>query len=176
MFLLDRKVQRLSERTIDFYEDQLLPFIDWCAGHGAEGLEAVTPTLIRAYLAGRQDANVSDYTVHAAARSLRAFFNFCVSEELLAASPMRKVSMPKVAKRILPAFVIEDVERLLNVSITSRERAVVLCLLGAGCRVQEFVSLNGGDIDLAQGVVHVRHGMGGKDRGTFQGRYPTCAR
>jgi site-specific recombinase XerD len=50
-----------------------------------------------------------------------------------------------------------------------RDRALLLALLDTGCQATEFLSLNLGDVNLADGWVMVRHGKGGKGRVTFLG-------
>lgn len=169
LFLLDRKVQRLSPRTIDFYANQIPPFQRWCAAQGITTAAAVTATHIRSYLAGLHERGLAAASVHAAARSLRAYFNFCVREEMLSVSPMKKVSMPKLDRPVLPAFDAADADKLLRACADSRERAVVLCLLDTGCRASEFIALDGGDIDVAQGTVRIRKGKGGKERTVYLG-------
>ena len=54
-------------------------------------------------------------------RAARAFFNFCVDEELLTVSPMRKVKMPRSSKEIQPAFTPDDVRAILGACATPRE-------------------------------------------------------
>ena len=54
---------------------------------------------------------MDDDTVITSFRVLRAWLNFCVNEELIAASPMRKVKAPILPKEILPAFAPEDLRR-----------------------------------------------------------------
>lgn len=169
LFVLDRKVQRATENTILFYQRQLRPFIRWCSERGVESISVVAAAHVRAYLVSLQERDLSDRSVHAAARSLRAWFNFAVAEELLTVSPMVKVGMPKLDKRILPAFSADDVKRLLAACTTKRDRAALLFLLDTGCRATEFISLDGGDIDAKQGTVRIRQGKGRKDRVAFLG-------
>jgi site-specific recombinase XerD len=168
-FLLDRQVKHLSHRTIRFYGDQIRPFLAWCQAQGVRQPGEVRALHVRSYLVARQEAGRSDYTVHAAARSLRAFFNFCVQEELLSVSPMAKVGMPKVNQRVLPAFAAEDVERLLAVCTCQRDRLILLFLLDTGVRSTELLALNGADVDAQTGVVRVWKGKGMKDRVTYLG-------
>lgn len=169
MFMLDRKIRRLTQSSLDFYADQIPPFINWCAAQSIIALGSVRPTILRAYLDHLQTRNLSDHSIHAAARALRAWLNFCVSEELIAESPMKKVSMPKLDKRILPAFTEADVKALLAACTGSRDKALVLFLLDTGCRASEFIGLNGGDVDLKDGTARIRQGKGRKDRVVYLG-------
>ena len=170
MFLLDRKVQRLSSHTLRFYSTQVRPFLIWCAEtHSIGALGAIKPLHVRAYLLSLHERELSSNSVHAAARGMRAFFNFCVREELLTVSPMAKVTMPKVDRPILPSFEPGDIEQILKSCSGARERAIVLVLLDTGCRAAELLHMNGSDIDVPQGIVHIRKGKGGKDRIAYLG-------
>jgi integrase len=69
---------------------------------------------------------MDDDTVITSLRVIRARLNFCVNEELIAASPMRKVKVPTLPKEILPAFAPEDVRKLLSACRRLRDTAMVL--------------------------------------------------
>lgn len=170
LFILDRKAQRLSEHTVRFYKCHIPRFLEWCeTEHHVKSLDEITSVHIRAYYIKLYEAELSSYSVHAVARALRAYFNFCVNESLLAESPMRKLKMPKLDHVILPAYEVGDVVKLLKNCQIVRDRAIVLFLLDTGCRASEFINLDGGDVDLAQGTVHIRKGKGGKDRIVYLG-------
>ncbi|RIK36519.1 MAG: hypothetical protein DCC55_27085, partial [Chloroflexi bacterium] len=169
-FELDNRARRLSPRTLEYHRFALTPFVAWCESHDARTVGGITPALIRAYLVSLQDRQLADNTIHGSARAIKRFLNFCVQEELIALSPMRKVRMPTIAKRILPAFTEAEVERLLAASWSKRDEAVILVLLDTGLRASEFVALDGSDVDLARGTVHVRQGKGGKDRTVYLGQ------
>ena len=169
LFQLDNRARRLTPTTVQFYRDTLSPFLAFCKGAGATHTADITPAIIRAYLVSLQERDLAAHTVHGAARSIRAFLNFLVREEVLAESPMRKVTMPRVDRRILPAFTVKEVRALLDVSTTERDTAAVLFLLDTGLRAAEFCALNGSDVDLVAGLVHVRLGKGRKGRTAYLG-------
>ena len=78
-FLLLKQAQLCSEQTIDWYERMLSPFI-------AE--YQFNSTDIRFFLASVAQRNVSSSTVHAHARALRAFMNFCYINATIAPNRM----------------------------------------------------------------------------------------
>lgn len=169
IFVLDNQSRRFTKATITTYRDRLEPFINWCPTQNAESLDEVTPSLIRLYLVALQERQLSDYTINGVARCIKTFFNFCVREGLLAESPMKKVAMPKIDKRILPALSVEDAQKLLKVCESERDAAIVLFMLDTGVRATELINLNGGDIDQQTGTVAVRQGKGRKDRVVYVG-------
>lgn len=168
-FLLDAEARRLTPASLRFYRQQLGPFLDFLSGQQVSKPEAVTPHHIRSYLVGLERRGLSDSSQHGAARSIRAFCNFLVREELLTASPMRRVQMPRQEKTILPAFTPEEARAIHTACDCERDRAIVLTLLDTGCRASEFVALDVGDVDMATGKVWVRRGKGRKQRYVFLG-------
>ncbi len=168
-FLLDAEARHLTVMSLRFYRQQLEPFLIFLAAQDVVKPEGITAPHIRSYLVQLQRRGLADASQHAAARAIRAFCNFMVREELLAASPMRKVQMPKQEKIILPAFSPDEVKKLLAACKSSRDAAVVFCLLDTGCRAREFIGLDVGDVDMKTGTVKIRFGKGRKQRLAFLG-------
>jgi site-specific recombinase XerD len=168
-FMLYNRAARLANKTLGFYEHQLKKFGQFCSEREIRCIDAISATVIRAYLVDMEARGMSDYTVHAAARSIRVFLRFCVREEYIASSPMTKVAMPRIDKRILPALAPDEVHRLLNVCTSERDQAIVVFLLDTGCRVSELVNLDIADVDMKSGEVTIRRGKGRKDRVVFLG-------
>jgi site-specific recombinase XerD len=166
-FIISREASHLSKQTLRYYRDRLGPFVIWCKESGHTAVESITAAKIRAFLVALHNRNLSPYTVHASARAIRAFFRFCASDGIIEAAP--KFQMPKLPKRILPAFEPVDVARLIDACENQRDRCIVLVLLDTGLRASEMVALNGSNIDLATGAVHVYQGKGEKDRTVYLG-------
>ncbi len=177
LFVLDAKARRFSIHTVAWYTHHLQGFCKWLSARhpSATHLQQVTATHIRAYLVHLQERQLASATQHNAARCLRAFFNFAVREELIEVSPMRKVKMPKLEKKILPAFTPDEVKQLVKHCKTAREKSLVYFLLDTGVRATECCSLSIGDIDLAQGTVRITLGKGAKDRVSYFGNHTAKA-
>lgn len=168
-FMLYNRAARLARKTLRFYEGQLKPFVIWCDALDVGHVSAITPSLIRGYLVSLEDRGLRDNSIHAAARAIRAWLNFCVREEYIQASPMDKVAMPRVSRKILPSLSEENITCLLAACNSARDNAIVLVLLDTGLRASELVNLDGKDVDLDFGEIHVRQGKGSKDRTVFLG-------
>lgn len=168
-FMLDVEARRLAAMTLRFYEQQLQSFHAYLQMQGIVAVDELAADHIRSYLIHLQDRELKATSVHAAARSIRAFCNFLVMEEVIQVSPMRNVQMPRLPKEIPPAFRKEDIRRLVEVCPTVRDVVIVLFLVDSGCRASEFMALNVGDVDLKTGEVTIRQGKGGKDRITYIG-------
>jgi len=65
----------------------------------------------------------------------------------------------------LPAILSpEEVHRILAAVFLQRYRVCLVVLYSCGLRLNEGLQLRVPDIDSARGLIHVRHGKGGKDR------------
>jgi integrase/recombinase XerD len=126
LFLLDAQARRLTVRTVGWYQYHLADFARWLEQSQVMDLDTVTSIHIKMYLVDLQKRGWASTTQHNAASAIRSFFNVCITEELLTASPMRRVKMPKVEKKILPALTQEDVRELLKACQVQRDRVLVL--------------------------------------------------
>jgi site-specific recombinase XerD len=174
-FLEEVRARGRSPRTLDFYGWQCGQFMTWLGGRGVCELGGVDARHIRGYLVELRERGLADNSVHAAARAVQAWLNFCVTEELLEASPMRKVGKPRRSRQILPAFTAADMRRLLAAAEGPRDRALIWFLYDTGVRAAECLALNVGDVDLAAGTVFVAHGKGDKSRWVYLGERSTAA-
>ena len=169
IFLSDVEARRLSPRTHEHYRTRLSAFVAWLTPRGVTILHDITPTELRAYLSHQAARGLASATQHTVYRSLRAFLNFTVAEGWLDRSPLARIKPPKVEKKLPRVLSPEQVRALVKAAPTEREHALLLLILDTGLRVSEVCALNGGDVSMATGAVHVRHGKGGKDRLTFCG-------
>jgi site-specific recombinase XerD len=125
IFILDQRVSGHTARTVETYQERLGPFFGFLNAAGIKNAGEVAPNHIRQYINSLQERGLAGYTVHGAARVIRAFFNFAVREEMIASSPMEKIRMPKLPKKNMPIFSDGEVARLLAVCDTHRDRAMV---------------------------------------------------
>ena len=74
------------------------------------------------------------------------------------------LSWPRDIEKLPEVLSAQEVERLLGALRTVTYRVFCALLYGAGLRLSEALQIETGDIDAARGVIHVRHGKGGKQR------------
>lgn len=171
-FMLDCDARGLAVKTVEFYRWQLERAVTWLEGQGVRTLGDVTAFHLRGYQVELQKRGLSASSVHAGARSLRAWLYWCEREDLLPGkNPARRVRMPKRPKKQLPAVSRADVSKLLAATEGSvdplRDKAIILVLVDTGVRASELCGLTVGDLDGNR--LMVRNGKGGKDRPTFIG-------
>lgn len=165
-FMADAVIRNLTHKSLRFYRQQLAPFITHCREHHACRVSDIGAPHIRQYMRMRKEDGLSDNSIRAAYRAIRAFLNFCVREGMIHASPMSKVRTPRCEKRILPALSMDDVTRLIAACEHERDRAIVMVLVDTGIRASELIGMRGADVDLDGCRIRV-HGKGRKDRYVF---------
>jgi len=74
------------------------------------------------------------------------------------------IAWPKDPKRLPEVLTAEQVSALLGALESTKYRVFFTTLYATGLRLQEASRLETRDIDAARGVIHVRHGKGGKER------------
>lgn len=166
--LLDSRSRRLSPKTIRFYVQQLGWFLEWITPY-TEYVEEVNATHIRTYMSKRADDGLAPASVSAIYRALGRFFSFCVEEEFIEVDPMAKIKRPRVPEKIPPAFTKSEINKILKICVSRRDRCIVLVLVDSGVRASELIQLKVSDVDIDTGTVHVVSGKGGKERYTYIG-------
>lgn len=169
LFYLDVKARHLTTSTQRFYRERLSLFLTWCDNNNVVSLQDLTHIHIRQYIVSLRERGVSSAYQHNTARAIKAFLNYCVRDELIAATPFAKVPMPKLQRKILPALTPNEIRRILDKCHNERDETIILFLLDSGVRASELIALRVGDVDLSTGCVNVRQGEGQKDRVTYVG-------
>jgi site-specific recombinase XerD len=173
-FERDLRTAKRSPRTIQSYEEaatQLAAFVagQWCTGcehatHDGAAFEDMTKAHVTDYLLTVLDRH-STSTAGVRFRSLRAFFNWMVAEEIRDASPMARMTEPtpdEVPVDVPPA---EHVRALLATCETKttdarrkfnnlRDAAIIRLFCEAGApRVAEMAGIETARVDMASDVV-----------------------
>ena len=101
---------------------------------------------------------------------IRLFFAYCEREEKIFKNPASNMAIPRTRQTIIKDVLsIEEMERLLKSSpsddlMSIRDRAMMEMLYSSGVRADEVCTIGCGGIDLAERLLHVRHGKMGKER------------
>lgn len=182
-FLLALRAAHRSERTIEFYNENIRRFYWWSRKCDyPEHVNHIQAHHIRTFLQYLQTNNhrwasaapqsnkaASDATVQAYFRTLRSLFNFCEREHFIEDNPFasHRIQPPKVKQRVMPSYSDGDVSELLKVcqsldtGNSLRDTAIVYLLLDTGIRASELCGLQLGDLERGRLTVL---GKGNKER------------
>jgi integrase/recombinase XerC len=164
-----------SPETVRAYRKDLDHFLGFLGGEGPVAEGQVGVSTLRRYLGAMADAGLCRQTAARRLSCLRTFYRFLLREGVVEKSPVAALRTPKPERR-LPA-VLDEPEAAALVEAPAaggvpgtRDHALLECLYGAGLRVSELAHLDLPDVDLEEGVAHVRSGKGRKDRVAPLGR------
>jgi integrase/recombinase XerD len=163
----------LAANTVAAYRRDLAVWRDFCEIKKLRPSE-VTSDDVTDYLnrlrTGKPPA-AGRYSSSSVARmlvSVRAFYRFLSSEDMVTADPTATVGSPKKPRSIPKAIAVDEIETLLALPaedlLGRRDWAILETLYGSGLRISELVNLDVDDVDLDQGVVLIRLGKGSKTR------------
>jgi integrase/recombinase XerC len=101
--------------------------------------------------------------------ALRTFYRWLLREGRIAESPAERLRAPRVKRPVPRGLEIDEASELVEEAVMegwrgARNRAALEVGYGAGLRVAELAALDVRDVDLREGLVHVRAGKGRKDR------------
>jgi integrase/recombinase XerD len=162
------RVERgLSSATIRAYDSDLRQF-----ARGAPGIEAWTiePAPALGYLAGlgRPPRPLRPASHRRKAASIRAFYRFCFSEELIERDIGGLLDLPRQTRQLPDTLDLSQVEALLASPDTAqpagiRDRALLELLYASGLRISEALRLDREDLYVDGGFVRVI-GKGDRER------------
>ena len=163
MFMISKKLQGLTERTLKAYSNFLKRFIKDIN----KPLTNVESNDIKCYLACKQlSGTCSNITIDNIRRFLNTFFQFLEDEEYIQRSPMKKIKKIKTIKTLKKPFSAEEIE-LLKMSCKNKlEILIVEILLSTGVRVSELVNIKIDDINFDENEIKIL-GKGNKERIVF---------
>lgn len=166
-FLLDCEARGHSRATLVTYRNALRFFATWATGQDVEKLKELTPTHLREYgiyCVGR----LSPGGAHARLRPVKTLLKWAFQEEFIDHDVTRRMRLPKLERKEMPAVRQEDFKKLMAVAHTKsrfplRDAALLTVLYDTGLRASEMLNLELSDIK-SEGFLLVRKGKGGKSR------------
>jgi tyrosine recombinase XerC len=168
-----------SPETLRAYASDLAQFDAFLVQERSGGEIRLDHLSLRKYLAVLKAAGYHKSTIARKLACLRSFFAYVQRRGLLDHNPAKLLRTPRQERR-LPDFLDEgETAALLRAPAPTtlagrRDRAILETLYSTGMRVSELAALTRRDVDLAQGMAHVR-GKGGKERLAPLGSYALTA-
>jgi tyrosine recombinase XerC len=157
-----------SPHTIANYRREVGQFLAFAKAQGITKWDAVTPALLRRWLAWLHERRYAKASVVRRVSELRAFYRYLLEHGQARANPVEGISAPRLPKRLPRPLALAEVEALLAAPDTAtpqgqRDRAMLELLYAAGLRVSELLALDMSALDLDHGEVRVL-GKGAKER------------
>jgi site-specific recombinase XerD len=176
-FILSRKANNFSNKTVTWYKILLSRFTQFLQKKDVLAIETVNATHIRLFMEDIKP-NISSETLHNFYRAIKTFFNWLQFEEHIEKNPIKFITAPKKEKKHMRVFTLDEIEKLLaffdrNTFFGARNYAICTMLFDSGIRRAELCNIKLSEINHQQGTILI-HGKGSKDRLVPVGQ--TCRR
>ena len=148
----------LSQNTIDAYRRDLYSFAD-----GGKNLENVDRIYISNYIRGLKEQKLAPTSVIRKVASLRGFFKWATSMNIIEKNPASTLEQPKVPQRLPKVVSLKEIEEILKNDMNELQLVMVELLYSCGLRVSELVNLKINDIDINSKYIRC-FGKGSKER------------
>jgi len=164
-YLNAKKVDGLSMKTLKNYGYILRRFTRFIkTTQQIHNILEITVNEVRNYLAYLSELSLQERTIASNISVLKSFFLWLLVEDVITINPMIKIKSIKVDKlRSRKALTQDELERIRNVCLTYKEKAIVEFFVSTGCRISEAVDIYIDDIDFHSRCVKVI-GKGNKER------------
>ncbi len=176
-FLHHLKIERrLSPHTFSNYQRDLLSIVAYCNSAEVTDWLSLDAKHVRAWLAARHRQGIGGRSLARALSALRSFLRFLMREGYLQKNVAQGVQAPKAPRKLPEPLDVDEMAQLLSGvgdaddPLVVRDSAMLELMYSSGLRLAELVSLDVGQIDLADGSVEVL-GKGNKTRVVLVGRY-----
>ncbi len=151
MFMQSRKMGYVTKGTLRYYAAKLHKFL------GSVNPDTASTSELDRFL--MQFSNPGNR--YAYFRAMRAFYTWR-EDTFNLVSPMKKMRAPKVPKLILPSLKLEDVQKLVDRTTGSRNKAIIALFTESGLRLAELSRIMPKGIDWKSGTIQVM-GKGRKE-------------
>lgn len=159
----------LSANTVKAYAGDLTALAEYLAGRGVKTWRAPDRDMLLDFLDFLRDSGMETTSIARHLTSMKVFFRYLASEELLESDPTRLMDSPKLW-RVLPDHLsLDEVGAMLESfadngdPLEFRNRTMLHLLYASGLRVSELTSLRSADIDFENALLRIR-GKGSKER------------
>ncbi len=177
------KAEGKSHKMISWYSANLHRFRAYVISrHHSESIDSIDTKFLREYvlylMARHRFENhpsnpptnepLSSSTIHGHVRTLRAFSNWILRENLTDSNIAAGIKPPRIVKKVICTLSNEEIATILRTFNSSshsqiRNKVIFMLLLDTGLRIGELINLKLDDINIDEGLMKVL-GKGKKER------------
>ena len=150
----------LAQNTIDAYRRDLYSFVE---GIDVEELNKVSRVQINSYIRTLKERKLAPTSVIRKVASLRGFFKWSTSMNIIEKNPASTLEQPKVPQRLPKVISLKEIEEILHSDLNPLQGLIIELLYSCGLRVSELANIKTTDIDKSSKYVRC-FGKGSKER------------
>lgn len=153
----------LSDNTEKAYRRDLLFFIEFLEQNKIHEFRLINRFVLNSYIKKLRELNFVSTSINRKLASLRGWFKWMVSNELIDHDPSLSIEQPRVDKKLPRVLSVSEMEKIFSQQMPLREKLMVELLYAAGLRVSELVNLDIKNINFEKGFLRCM-GKGSKER------------
>ena len=168
-FLTMLRVERnVSTHTMDAYKRDINQYLMYLGDLNIKNLSDVKSTHIRDYIRLLSDGGMAPASISRIISSIRTYYRFLSSENLLDENPVLLINNPKLPKKLPDVLSEKEISLIINAIQESsqfyqRDKAIIEMLYSCGIRVTELCNLEMSNLFIDEDLIRVM-GKGNKER------------
>lgn len=152
------QVKHASQNTISSYMRDVHQFVHYLDSVVHRNVLDVDRQVVSAYVRWLKEEGRSSATVCRTVASLKSFYQFAISQDLLDTNPVYNIQVEKSEKKLPQILTGKEVELLLDQPKCTdmkgyRDKAMLELLYATGIRVSELISLEINDVSIPGGFI-----------------------
>lgn len=152
------QVKHASQNTISSYMRDVHQFVHYLDSVVHRNVLDVDRQVVSAYVRWLTEEGRSSATVCRTVASLKSFYQFAISQDLLDTNPVYNIQVEKSEKKLPQILTGKEVELLLDQPKCTdmkgyRDKAMLELLYATGIRVSELISLEINDVSIPGGFI-----------------------
>ena len=167
---LDQFAQRYRPRSVEIKSLTLRQLAEYLDDHDIQSWTQCDQACLQKYIIYRHKNGLSLTSLKTHLASIRVFFDFLESKEIIASNPARLVKTPKVQQTLPKVIAVDAIQELLDQTLDPdqpleiRDLAICELFYSSGLRLSELTALDIKHISLNANEIRIIDGKGGKDR------------
>ena len=168
-FLTMLRVERnVSTHTMDAYKRDINQYLMYLGDLDIKKLSDVKSTHIRDYIRVLSDGGMAPASISRIISSIRTYYRFLSSENILDENPVLLINNPKLPKKLPDVLSEKEISLIINAIQESsqfyqRDKAIIELLYSCGIRVTELCNLEMFNLFIDEDLIRVM-GKGNKER------------
>ena len=168
-FLTMLRVERnVSTHTMDAYKRDINQYLMYLGDLDIKNLSDVKSTHIRDYIRVLSDGGMAPASISRIISSIRTYYRFLSSENILDENPVLLINNPKLPKKLPDVLSEKEISLIINAIQKSskfyqRDKAIIELLYSCGIRVTELCNLEMSNLFIDEYLIRVM-GKGHKER------------
>ena len=168
-FLNMLRVERnVSDNTMDAYKRDINQYLMYLGDLDLQNLSDVKSTHVRDYIRVLNDGGMAPASISRIISSIRTYYRFLSSENILNENPVLLINNPKLPKKLPDVLSEKEISLIINAIQESsqfyqRDKAIIEMLYSCGIRVTELCNLEMSNLFIDEDLIRVM-GKGNKER------------